>query len=258
MRFGFSNLIFNALSNDAKRAILSASEVCDFAPTVHYKNWQNVPHTIQGKPYTGFDTEISALQSLFYQVDGASLVQGEHDYLKLYAHMKYLVDLASRSDIPFLIFGSPGTRSQISQDVNLEVIARRLLRLADLAGLKNLKICIEVNSSKFGCEYITTNQFLFDLLTDLSHRGLGLHLDVGQMIEEKLDPLQVIDHCKSKLSHLHLSAPDFSLQPSMLNLYKDVILALKTSPVDVILEVQSLGQHREDVLVDLVCKLSEV
>ncbi|MDB4309108.1 sugar phosphate isomerase/epimerase [Porticoccaceae bacterium] len=208
MRFGISNLIFNAVSNDGIDAILRNCAICDFAPTVHFGTWEDMPERLLKYPFKGHRTRISALQSLFYEVSNVSLVRDDASFERLSSHFCKVLNLASSNFTPSVIFGSPGVRSQIDRKFSHERILERVRLLADFSLSRNVKLCFEVNSPKFGCDFLTTNESLFDLYRDLDHPGLGLHLDVGQMIEEGLDPLEMVEIHKGKITHLHLSSPD--------------------------------------------------
>jgi sugar phosphate isomerase/epimerase len=258
MRFGISNLIFDHISNNTVEAILSHCTVCDFAPTVHYGSWENVPGTLPEAPFLDHETKVSALQSLFYQVPDVSLVRDDKSFQRLKNHFRYVVDLAATNKTPFLIFGSPGVRSKADNSVSHGKILERVCCLADYAFKKDVKLCFEVNSTKFGCDFLTTNQSLFDLLSRLNHQGLALHLDVGQMIEEGLDPLIIVDSYKDQISHMHLSSPDFTFQPDMFQLYASILKQLANRQVDIILEIQSMGCSSESSLIKFCKDLGDV
>lgn len=257
MRFGVSNLIFNHISADSLAEILDCCSICDFAPTAHYESWGNAPDILPKYPYQGAKTEISALQSLFYQVFEASIVRDDLSFERLVEHFQCVVDLASSSDIPFVVFGSPGVRSNRDSRISYRQILNRIYSLANYAFDRNVKLCFEVNSPKFGCEFLTTNQSLFDLHNDLDHPGLGLHLDVGQMIEEGLDAVEMANKYKHRICHLHLSSQDFTFEPSMFELYRSILQDLACKDIDIILEIQSLGEFPEGSLVDFVKDLKK-
>ena len=82
-RFGISNLIFNSISSNTIESILDYSDICDFAPTIHYGDWDKVPNKIPLNPYKNKNTEICALQSLFYGIQDISLLKGEQEFINL-------------------------------------------------------------------------------------------------------------------------------------------------------------------------------
>lgn len=255
MRFGISNLIWPHLSATTRRRLQTLCTICDFAPTVHFGGWSAVPPSLPKRPYGDGAMEVGALQSLFFGVAEASLVKGDQEFAVLRAHFQRLVRWASLSDVPYLIYGSPGTRSGSLVDLDGPVLEQRVQQLADDAKAGGVRLCFEVNSLKFGCEFLSSNEGLFSLLDRMQHPGLGLHLDVGQMVEEGLEPIAVVQQHAAALLHLHLSAPDFSCRPEMLPLYRDVVRAVKrcAEDADVVLEVQKLGQATETDLL-LLCE----
>jgi sugar phosphate isomerase/epimerase len=225
---------------------------------VHYGLWANTPKYLPKNPFKGHRTKICALQSLFYKVPDVSLVKDDESFERLRKHFQIVVDLASANGIPCVIFGSPGVRSNRDFNLSYQALLERISFLAEYAFSRNVKLCFEVNSPKFGCEFLTTNQSLFDLHSDLDHPGLGLHLDVGQMIEEGLNPIKMVSTLNQRICHLHLSSPDFTFQPTMFDLYQSLIKKLASQDIDIILEIQTLGGLPECRLVDFFRKLNEL
>jgi sugar phosphate isomerase/epimerase len=258
MRFGISNLIFGQLSDATREAILAVSDVCDFAPTVHYGSWENTPDVLPAHPYLAHSTKICALQSLFFGVQGASLLKDDDSFAKLLGHHERLVALAASAEVSFLIYGSPGTRAGRIEGLSESRIHARICQLADIAAAKRVKLCFEVNSPKFGCEYLTTNAALLELLDVLAHSGLGLHLDVGQMFEEGIDVVSFVKSNLNTLVHLHLSASDFTCDLGLTELYTEVLMLLRETDVNVVLEVQKLGDASEAQLIDMCQRLAAV
>lgn len=258
MRFGISNLLFPSLTEETRVQILKYSEICDFAPTAVYGTWNNVPAVLPEHPYAIEGPVISALQSLFFGVTDASLVKDGPAFEVLMRHFEQLAALAGISGIPFLIFGSPGTRSSRLSAVPDAKVLDRVAILADISATNRVKLCFEVNSPKFGCEYLAQNAALHALMLELHHPGLGLHLDVGQMLEEGLEVVQYLSDSSDDLVHLHLSAPDFTCRIDLLPLYRDIIRQLKTNGcrADVVLEVQRLDTTSELDLVAMCKELS--
>ena len=255
IRFGISNLVFGQIAEATLEAILAVSAICDFAPTIHYGSWENTPEILPANPYPAHPTQICALQSLFFGIKGASLLNDEDSFAKLVHHYERLVHLAASAETPFLIYGSPGTRSGRIASLSEDGIHARIIQLADIAASNGVKLCFEVNSPKFGCEYLTTNVALLDLLNVLAHPGLGLHLDVGQMLEEGIDVVPFVKSNLDDLVHLHLSASDFTCDPKRISLYVEVLTILRETDVDVVLEIQKLGEASEAQLIDMFQQL---
>jgi D-psicose/D-tagatose/L-ribulose 3-epimerase len=258
MRFGISNLIFPKLSDTVLGQVLSTVDSCDFAPTGLYGAWDNVPNVLPRYPYEPYRVPIAALQSLMFGCPGASLVRSTDEFTVLTRHFEYVAHLASRSGVEVLVFGSPATRNGIDPGLGEVELRSRVRQLADIAARHRTKLCFEVNSPRFGCEFLNVNSALRHLLNDLQHPGLGLHLDCGQMIEEGVDPLDYISTAAPELTHLHLSAPDFGCPTKLLPLFREIVRTLKRSGYqsDVVLEVQKLAPAEHVDLVQLCKALS--
>lgn len=251
MRFGISNLVWPQLPEEVKTRLLSSCAICDFAPTIHFPDWR-IPDSFSSNHY-GSGLRICALQSLLFNIPDASLVRSDDEFAVVRTHLRYLFGVAQKASIPMLIYGSPGTRSKASVDLLGPQMRQRVRLLAEDAATYQVKLCFEVNSPRYGCEFLCDNEALFALLDDLRHPGLGLHLDVGQLIEEGREPATLVSQRGAELAHIHLSAPDFSLRSELLPLYREVIAAARAeSPsVDVVLEVQKLGDRPASELADL-------
>ena len=258
-RFGISNLIFGKLSDNAINELLSLVEICDFAPTVFYSNWKNLPSKIPTYPYANHKVKISGMQSLFYGINNASLVNSSDEFASLLIHYNNIVLTASRSEIPYLVYGSPGTRKFGQSRASEVEIAERVHKLGDIALENDVILCFEANSKRFGCDFLSSTHDLVSVLQNIDSTGLGLHLDVGQMLDEGLDVIKCLEENLERIIHLHLSTPEFVCDPKMQSFYKDIInvLVKKTSIVDVVLEVQDLGSASEFDLIKLCENLAE-
>lgn len=253
LRYGISNLVFDKVTKDVRNRLIQSSQICDFAPTALYGSWDAMPDRLLSCPYHGFNMEICSLQSLFFQLQGASLLQDEAGYRIIEGQIQRLARAAHQSGARSLIFGSPGTRKHAIPQITLPKLHARIAKLADICASVDVLLCFEVNSPKFGTEFLVSNAELLELLATLKHKGLGLHLDLGQMSEAGEDIPSLLKNTSGQLSHLHLSAPDFDLSPQRMPLYLDVIAELKFlgHPVDVVLEVQNLDQGEQSVLLSM-------
>ena len=253
VRYGISNLIFDKLNKDNLNNLVKTAQICDFAPTAHYGSWDAMPETLPSCPYSGSPMEISALQSLFFQMKGASLLQDQYGYEIIERQLFKLAYAANAAGAKYLIFGSPATRKYSSPKLHIYELHDRIMRLADICRSANVLLCFEVNSPKFGGDFLVSNVELFELIETLNHPGLGLHLDLGQMSEAGDDVSAILSKTAGQLNHLHLSAPNFDLSPERMSLYCDVIAELKVlqQPVDVVLEVQHLLDAECNSLVNM-------
>jgi len=259
LRYGVSNLVFDQVNSDIRSKLITSAQVCDFAPTALYGNWDSMPDMLSSRPYYGASMEVCALQSLFFQMQGASLIQDPQGYEIIEYQVIKLARAAQQSGAKCLIFGAPGTRKHATPRLEMSEIHSRIKSLADICFSAGVLLCFEVNSPKFGCEFLVSNAELFELLSRLNHPGLGLHLDLGQMSEAGDDLTGLLSCTNFQLNHLHLSGPDFTLSPERMPHYLDVIAELKRlgKPVDVILEVQHLSESEGALLISMSEELAK-
>jgi len=250
MRLGICNFVFPRINAAAVSDVLALCDVIDFAPTVHGFRWpQACPpvNRLFSKP-----VRISCLQSIFFGVAEASLVRCELAFEAMSTHVQTVCRWGRRLDAEGLVFGAPSLRSGGTQQQ--AVVESRLLNLHEQVERHGLRLYLEAVSPRFGTEFIPSSADLLSLISRVPR--LHLHLDVGQMVEEGQNPMQVLTTYRERLGHLHLSVPDLGMpSPDMVSLWKEILRLMKGSTISVVVEVQNLNHTQSADLVDLMMEL---
>ncbi|MDR8524422.1 sugar phosphate isomerase/epimerase family protein [Shewanella fidelis] len=248
MRLGVSNLIASSISASQLNELYSLSDCIDWAPTVTAPHWNLL--TESGAAAFGLTTKISAIQSLFYGINDVHFMQEEEKFLAFKNHIAYLINVSKAYSAKYILWGSPGTRNSASALIDDKALFKRLTQILSLFDNEDVKFMIEAVSPKFGCEFINNSIDLLSLHEQINHNNFSLHLDTGQMIEEGLDVLKVIENNVDCLNHLHLSEPDFNYTGSYASLFKEIVSIVENKDIDVVYEVQTLKSNMYDKFIN--------
>lgn len=253
MRFGISNLFEQQMSLLQYSEIISGLDCIDWAPTVSFGEWKNI---FENKPIDSINLklELSALQSIFFGVNGANLLSSSSEFEILYLHMRKLIELCEYYKVKFILWGAPGTRKYNNSGYfNEKLVATRIESILQLFDNKNVVLLMEAVSSKFGCQFLNQTSDLIRFYNKYKDRNIGLHFDVGQMIDEGVNVLSLINEYKSELVHIHLSSPDYSYNRKYNELFEQIIdLFSFNDDIDIVIEIQNidnncLNQLRDDL-----------
>lgn len=252
MRIGFSNLISSSLSESQMKELLILSDCIDWAPTLTNPKWDLISEN--GKARVDTQIQVSAIQSLFFGIDGIHFMKTENEFQKMMNHLQYLLKVADVYNVPFILWGSPGTRNVDLSDISDVLIVERLHSIFGLFSNSNTSFLIEAVSPKFGCKFINSTK---ELVAFTEMYNLDLHLDTGQMIDEGLNVLNYIESNIAILKHVHISEPDFTYTGKYDELFLDVISLLKDKKYDgdVVLEVQRVDKNNVNDLTNFYHKL---
>ena len=147
-----------------------------------------------------------AMQSLLYGRPDLQLFNP--DCSRLRAYLVGIIRLASRLDVPILVFGSPKNRVRGAISLRkARAIARSFFReLGEIAAAHNVCLCLEANPPQYGCDFITTSQEALELVQEVDSPGFGLHVDCGAMFLAD-EPFEQLVALVPWIRHVHLSAP---------------------------------------------------
>lgn len=254
MRLGFSNLIANSIDELQLNELYSLSDCIDWAPTITAPKWNLL--TKDGTAAFQLPTKVSAIQSLFFGIPNVHFMQEREGFIALKTHLQYLIKVSRAYNIKYILWGSPGTRQNALASFDDEVMLSRLSELLSLFKNENVEFMVEAVSPKFGCEFVNNSVELISLYKRMNSSKFSLHLDTGQMIDEGLDVLSVIENNLEHLKHLHLSEPDFGYSGSYTSLFNEIVSMLKTKNVDVVYEIQTLKADMYDKFINEFSNIS--
>jgi sugar phosphate isomerase/epimerase len=196
--FGISNLAFNY--NEQTKNILKKYNInnIEIAPT-KICPWENFSiETLQKYiNETGFN--IISIQSLLYNT--RLTITKPEDKEKVITHFKHIIDICEHFQIPKIVFGSPKARL-LNNIRDLDNMIDFFQQIGNYS--KTVKICIEPNSRKYGCNFLTNINQTIDFIKVLDNKNIKLHIDTGNMIMEN-DNIKHLTENLDLLESIHIS-----------------------------------------------------
>jgi sugar phosphate isomerase/epimerase len=226
MRFALCNEMFEGKP---------IAEICSIASRLGYNGIEIAPFTFAPsaenitkdlrkkiKQIVGdYGLEIVGLHWLFAGPEGLNITtKDENIWGRTKDYLSCLLDLCSDLDGKVLVLGSPKQRSLQPGQTYEEAQKRAsdlLKSVLDKAGKLNLTICIEPLSPK-ETDFINTVAQAMEIVRQISHPNLKIHLDVKAMCSESVPVPEIIRSVRLEdIGHFHVNDPNL-YGPGMGNL----------------------------------------
>ncbi len=217
MKIAVSNLAWPVTDDAAVATVLRAAEVrgVELAPS---KVWSKAPRVADGaaESYAAWwrdaGCDVVAFQAILYGHAELSLFG---DAAVVAATQRHLLDmgaLAQRCGASVLVLGAPGNRKrgERSMPSAVSAAARALRPVAEGCAARGVRLCIEPNPPRYGCDFVTTAAEAAVLAESVGHPNFGVHLDTaalalsGETTEAALAPVMRHVH------HVHVSEVDLA------------------------------------------------
>lgn len=170
------------------------------------------------------------------------------------AHMRRVIELTSRLGAKRIVLGSPKNRAvpvikgedggtcpayqQLAQQV-----LERIGKFAE-QNFPEVIVCLEPNSKKYGCNFVTTLKEAFELVEGVGSSNIGINLDTGNAEMEEEDVAAVLNACgpelRMRVKHIQVSrpfleamdsAPRGDLPKTLRGMFPDHIISLEMKEV---------------------------
>jgi sugar phosphate isomerase/epimerase len=217
MKLAVSNLAWPLSADEAVANVLRAEGVTgvELAPG---KVWAKAPRVPAGEAeqYTaGWLTrgcDVVAFQAILFGRAELSIFADGDLLAATQDHLVAMGRLAERCGARVLVLGAPGNRKrgQRSMDSAVAVAARALRPVAVALEGSGVRLCIEPNPPRYGCDFVNTAAEAAVLCEAVGHANFGIHLDSaalalsGELTEGALGP--VMKHVR----HVHISEVDLA------------------------------------------------
>lgn len=156
--------------------------------------------------------EVVAFQAIFY---GHPLMSLFAEGAALHATQDHLVAmgaLAAATGARVLVLGAPRNRRResLSFDIAIRQAAAAIHPVAESLARHGVRLCIEPNPPRYGCDFVTTAAEATILAEAVDHPNFGIHLDAtalalsGETSPEALRPVMPYAH------HFHISELDLA------------------------------------------------
>lgn len=188
-----------------------------------------------------------SFQSIFYSLNHLNIFNEENEVM--FCHFKNVIDVALINDIQILVFGCPTNRkilNQMQTETNNERFIDFFKKIGEYCLTKNITICIENNSKKYGCNFINTIEECAYFVRQIDMPNIKMMVDLGNAIMENdtwmfltkhIDIIANIDvshECMKSFEQLHESNHIFKYILKHLNYNRMINLEMliKSEPAE--------------------------
>jgi len=198
--FGVSNLGWN--DDEQAKKILDKYNIkyIEIAPT-KICPWDELT-TQKLKDYEAkMGRKIISVQSALYNTNLS--VTKKEDSEKVLQHFQKLIKICGEVNIPKIVFGSPKGRL-VNNKEDKEIFMNNFKLINEMCKEHNVFMCLEHNSKKYGCNFMTTIKETIKVLEELDCEYIKLHIDSGNLFMEEEDTEDIVDSLKY-LESFHIS-----------------------------------------------------
>lgn len=221
MKLAISNIAWPCEQDEAVANVLRKWEVTgiEIAPT---KLWSHPLSADEAeiiesrKKWEEHGVRIIAAQSLLFGHPELSLFDVDVIRERTLAYLRKVIALCSRLGVEALVYGSPKSRrlGTLSKLQAWPIALSFFGELADEAEMFNTTIVLEANPPEYGADFVVNASEAIELVSNLNHPGLKLHLDTACMTLAN-DPIpETFDVGFPFLRHFHVSEPDLAFPES--------------------------------------------
>ena len=211
MKLSISNIAWDT-SNDVK--------IYDLIKKYGFEGLQIAPTKIMGKnPYgklkeikewkekikKRYNLRISSIQSIWFGRT-ENLFDSKEEENILIDYTKKAIDFANVIECKNLVFGSPKNRN-VNNGKNSENQIEIFETLGEYAYKKNTVIGMEANPKIYNTNYINDTKSALKLVKKINSKGFLLNLDLGTMILNNENLLEILQGNINYINHVHISEP---------------------------------------------------
>jgi sugar phosphate isomerase/epimerase len=151
---------------------------------------------------------ISALQAIFFNVEGVHLFQSDASRQRMADHLSRVAVVAAELGAQACVFGAPALRDPGELRANdAEAIAATFLSsVADRYAALGVSLCFEANPPLYQCRFVTRTVEAFNLVERVNRPGIALQLDTGTIFINGENP-GVVRDVEKRIGHFHISEP---------------------------------------------------
>lgn len=192
-------------------------------------------------------------QSILYNT-GIEIFKQQSRFIE---HYKQVLILCSKLGISKLVFGSPTGRH--IYDVSIEDRILLFHCLGEESNIHGVTLCIEPNSTKYGCTWLTNLAETHEFVNSVAHPNVKINFDFGNYIMEN-DSTQITKEIVSNIGNVQISAPflggiDSSLYDPYAAIWRALVTANYDGGISIEMRKSSMGGIIEscDRVVELLC-----
>ena len=152
---------------------------------------------------------VSSLQALLYGINDAHLLRDEAAFEMMRAHLQRVARAGARLGAGVGVFGSPRNRQKGEMDADEAwALGRARFRaLAETVADEGFSLGLEPVPAFYGGDFVETAEAVIEMVRQVDHPGLRIHLDTGCVTLGGGDIGAAIDAAGSELGHFHIAEP---------------------------------------------------
>ncbi len=154
---------------------------------------------------------ISALQAIFFNVEGVHLFLSDASRQRMADHLSRVAEVAAELGAHACVFGAPALRDpgDLAASDAEAIAASFLSSVAPRYAELGVDLCFEANPPLYQCRFVTRTEEAFDLVERVHQPGVALQLDTGTIFINSESP-SVIQHVEKRIGHFHISEPSLA------------------------------------------------
>ena len=153
---------------------------------------------------------VSSLQALLFGTSGLHLLQDEAAFVAMGEHLRRVAAIGAELGAGIGVFGSPRNRlrGDLAADAAWDLGRERLRRLAEwVHGEAGFALGLEPVPAAYGGDYLGSYQEVVQMVRDVDHPGLRVHLDTGCVLLGGGDIGAAVAAAGDLLGHFHIAEP---------------------------------------------------
>jgi sugar phosphate isomerase/epimerase len=178
-KLAVSNIAWNHNNFNDILKILSANRIksVEIAPTkiADWSNWSS--ETISR--LKSYDINFVSCQSILFNTSITNIFR---DCDKFINHYKVVAEICNNLGITKIVFGSPKARDlgEATEEDAIQLFSK----IGDISSKYNVHCCIEPNSKKYGCTWLTNLYDTINFVKKVNHSYIKVNYDLGNYLME--------------------------------------------------------------------------
>lgn len=251
-----SNICIKNVSQFQFSCILKLFDIenIQIAPTTLIDKWENLSN-MSLDIFSNNSISVYSFQSITYGLNELNIFE-ETTCDLLFEHLKKVIDYGILHNIKVFVFGCPKNRKILKKNTdNDETFCNFFKKIGNYIGDNELKICIEPNSKKYGCNYINTIKEAGELVKKIDNKNIKMMVDLGNIMMES-DNINDIYAYKDIIHNIDISNENMLQFTKLEKQHKDFMKILKEINYKNKINLEMLLQNNDEELYTLIKSLN--
>ena len=212
MKYSISNIAWKPHHNIEVANILKDGGIkhIDVAPLLAVSSLES-SYDSQLEDFINFWDEYGispfAMQSLFYEKKEINFFDSFINVDKMLDYFDAVTSMAKKMSVKSMCLGCPKQRSHDANIVDPNLVRDFFINLASICASKELILCLEPNSTVYGCNFLTNTDDTASFIRSISMDNLKLNFDTSTILLNDADPGVMFEKHNDIIGHVHISRP---------------------------------------------------